>query len=62
MEYKITARYNHKDERITEGKAQMTLDCQAARDAVARLNRMAWEDRHRPEPASFPSGEADRRR
>lgn len=38
MHYKITARYNHKDELITQGTAQMTLDCRAARDAIARLN------------------------
>ncbi len=38
MKYIIAARYNERGEQVADGEA-MTLDCQAARDILFRLNR-----------------------
>lgn len=43
MNYIIAARYNGRGELVLEGE-DMQLDCQAARDILVRLNRMAYDN------------------
>lgn len=43
MNYIIAARYNGRGELVSEGE-DMQLDCQAARDILARLNQTEYAD------------------